>query len=84
MSKWGDFIKKDIIAFYHNDVILVHRVIGVYEDDYGIYYQTKGDNNDEADTWLVKENEVVGQYRMRFRWIGWPTVKLNEWLLGGE
>ena len=32
----------------------------------------------------LKENEVVGQYRMRIRWIGWPTVKLNEWLVGGE
>lgn len=83
-KKDKEFEEKDIIAFYHNDVILVHRVIGIYEDDYGIYYQTKGDNNDEADTWLVKENEVVGQYRMRIRWIGWPTVKLNEWLVGGE
>ena len=83
-KKDKDFEEQDIIAFYHNDVILVHRVISIYEDDFGIYYQTKGDNNDDADTWLVKQDEVVGQYRMRIRWIGWPTVKLNEWLLGGE
>ena len=83
-KKDKSFEEKDIIAFYHNDVILVHRIIGIYEDDYGIYYQTKGDNNDDADTWLVKENEVVGQYKLRIRWIGWPTVKLNEWLMGGD
>lgn len=83
-KKDKNFEEGDIIAFYHNDVILVHRVVNIYEDDYGIYYQTKGDNNDDADAWLVKEDDVVGQYRLRIRWIGWPTVKLNEWLLGGE
>ena len=83
-KKDKEFVENDIIAFYHNDVILVHRIISIYEDDFGIYYQTKGDNNDDADSWLVKEADVVGQYRMRIRWVGWPTVKLNEWLLGGE
>ena len=83
-KKDKEFKENDIIAFYHNDVILVHRIIKIYKDAYGEYYQTKGDNNETADSWLVKEKDVVGQYRMRFRWIGWPTVKLNEWLLGGE
>jgi signal peptidase len=83
-KKDKDFEEDDIIAFYHNDVILVHRVVKVYKDAYGKYYQTKGDNNATADSWLVKEKDVVGQYKMRFRWIGWPTVKLNEWLIGGE
>ena len=83
-KKDKEFKEDDIIAFYHNDVILVHRIVKIYKDAYGEYYQTKGDNNETADSWLVKEKDVVGQYRMRFRWIGWPTVKLNEWLLGGE
>ena len=83
-KKDKEFEEDDIIAFYHNDVILVHRIVKIYKDAYGEYYQTKGDNNETADSWLVKEKDVVGQYRMRFRWIGWPTVKLNEWLLGGE
>lgn len=83
-KKDKEFKENDIIAFYHNDVILVHRIVKIYKDAYGEYYQTKGDNNETADSWLVKEKDVVGQYRMRFRWIGWPTVKLNEWLLGGE
>lgn len=83
-KKGKEFKENDIIAFYHNDVILVHRIVKIYKDAYGEYYQTKGDNNETADSWLVKEKDVVGQYRMRFRWIGWPTVKLNEWLLGGE
>ncbi len=83
-KKDKEFEENDIIAFYHNDVILVHRIVKIYKDAYGEYYQTKGDNNETADSWLVKEKDVVGQYRMRFRWIGWPTVKLNEWLLGGE
>ncbi len=83
-KKDKNFEEDDIIAFYHNDVILVHRIVKVYKDAYGEYYQTKGDNNETPDAWLVKEEDVVGQYRMRFRWIGWPTVKLNEWILGGD
>ena len=75
------FKENDIIAFYHNDVILVHRIVKIYSDAYGEYYQTKGDNNETNDAWLVKDTDVVGQYRMRFRWIGWPTVLLNEWVL---
>ena len=73
--------ENDIIAFYHNDVILVHRIVEVYKDAYGVFYKTKGDNNNDVDSWLVKEEDVVGQYKMRFRWIGWPTVKINEWVL---
>ena len=83
-KKDKEYVENDIIAFYHNDVILVHRIISVYEDDFGTYYQTKGDNNESSDSWLVKEKEIVGTYKLRIRWIGWPTVKLNEWLLGGE
>ena len=85
----GSNLKKgDIISFLtiENDrtIILTHRIEEVFSDGALVSYQTKGDNNETADSWLVKEKDVVGQYRMRFRWIGWPTVKLNEWLLGGE
>ena len=63
-----------------DDVLMASHVF-ISDNSHGSY---KGDNNDTPDSWLVKEADVVGQYKMRIRWIGWPTVKLNEWLLGGE
>ncbi len=69
----------DIIAFRKGSHILVHRI--VYKSENG--YNTKGDFNKEKDNWLVKEDNIVGKYVFKVNYIGWPTVKLNEWLSGG-
>ena len=76
--------KGQIIAFKKEDHILVHRVVKVQKINNKIYYQTKGDYNKSKDNWLVEENEIVGTYKFHFKYIGWPTVKLNEWILGGD
>ena len=41
---------------------------------------TKGDANNTKDAWVVKENEVIGIVKFRIRWLGMPTVSLNELL----
>lgn len=79
-----DIDKGDIIAYKHDDVVLVHRVIEKTTDSYGIYYRTKGDNNKEPDNWLIKEEEIIGTCKLRIKYIGWPTIKLNQWLTGGK
>lgn len=40
---------------------VIHRVVGmVVQYDGVVYYRTKGDNNQFADPWLVRQNEVIG------------------------
>ena len=74
----------NIIAFKKEGVILVHRVVEIQNIKGIRYYHTKGDYNAEKDGWLVEDKDIVGKYKFRFRFIGWPTVKLNEWILGGD
>ncbi len=74
----------NIIAFRKEGVILVHRVVEIQNIKGVRYYHTKGDYNAERDGWLVEDKDIVGKYKFRLRFIGWPTVKLNEWILGGD
>ena len=71
----------DIIVFKKNNVLVAHRVIKIKEDSYKKYFYTKGDANKSADSEFVKEEEVIGVVRRVTKYIGYPTVLLNE-LLG--
>ena len=56
--------KDDIIAFRsENDpnTLITHRVVGSEIKENGIFYQTKGDANEEVDSWMVREKDIVGK-----------------------
>lgn len=54
--------KGDIIAFrYDPNTIVTHRVTGVESGKDGVYYQTKGDANEEVDNWTVSQSDVIGK-----------------------
>ena len=69
---------KDVIAFKEQGVIIVHRIIDINENLDSQKYQTKGDANDTADAWKVRDQDVVGKVVLRIRWLGLPTVALSE------
>ncbi len=74
----------EIVAFRKEGVVLVHRVVDI-KNIHGVrYYITKGDYNKNEDNWLVEDKDLVGKYKFKIKFIGWPTVKLNEWILGGD
>jgi signal peptidase I len=78
----GDIINiNDVIVFNHNGKYIVHRVIDIYYDNNKIVYQTKGDNNDSEDNFLVYDNDIVGIVRMKVKYIGMPSIWLSQ--LGG-
>lgn len=70
----------DIIAFHEQGKIIVHRVISIDEDNKSQKFQTKGDANLTKDGWKVSETAVIGKVKFRIRWLGWPTIKLSEFL----
>ena len=50
----------DIIVFYNDDSLIVHRIIEKVETISGSYiYRTKGDNNNSADNDLVETHQIV-------------------------
>lgn len=71
-------IKDKVIVFRRNNVMIVHRVIKVYPLDGEAVYQTKGDNNESQDNWLVEDKDIIGVVEKRIPLIAWPSVLLGE------
>lgn len=79
-SKEQELKVGDIIVFKKNDILIIHRIYKVYPlDKDEKVYQTKGDNNEVVDNWLITNDEIVGIVKVRVLWIAWPSVLLNEW-----
>lgn len=68
----------DIIVFYRDNRMIVHRIISKIKIGNTYAYQTKGDANESADNWIVKEEDIIGEVQFRVMYIAWPSVLLNE------
>lgn len=74
-------IKKGTILVYNHDKkIIVHRIVKVINNNGNISFITKGDNNNANDSWTVSSNDVIGTTRFKIKYIGMPTVMLNDLL----
>ena len=72
--------ENDIIAYKYKNKIIIHRIVNI-EDN---YCQTKGDNNESLDEWKVSYDDIVGVVCFKIKYLGWPTIKLNQWIMDGE
>lgn len=70
----------DVLVYNHDNKIIVHRVIKKSNNGETISFKTKGDYNNAKDSWTVKQEDVIGIVKFRIRWVGMPTVALNELL----
>lgn len=52
-----DFKKDDILVYQLNEHIVSHRIVDINE--YG--FETKGDNNNSNDSYIVDKNNVIGR-----------------------
>ena len=52
-----DFKKDDILVYKLNEHIVSHRIVNINE--YG--FETKGDNNNSNDSYIVDKNNVIGR-----------------------
>lgn len=68
----------EVIVFKHDGEFISHRIININIKDNDITYQTKGDNNSVEDDFIVKDEDVVGTVKLRLKYIGIPTIWLNE------
>lgn len=73
-----DYNPGDVIAFRHNDVIVVHRIIKKLDYEGRPIFYTKGDANSHIDDVVVEEDMIVGKANFIIPFIGYPTVWLNE------
>ena len=65
----------DVIQFDDGRRQIMHRVIEIRTDNYGeVYYITKGDNNNAADTKPVYAKDVRGIGTFFIPYLGYPSV----------
>ena len=75
--KSDDLIVGTVIAYRHNNKIMVHRINKIINAD-RTYIYTKGDANENVDDWKVTNDDVLGVVKIKLPFIGYPTVWLNE------
>lgn len=52
----------DIIVYYKNDVVICHRVVRIIRSGLGqVFVQTKGDNCDNVDSYVVPLDFIIGK-----------------------
>lgn len=72
----------EVLAFKHDNIIIVHRVVSIKERNGKLVFKTKGDNNNAEDAYDVEQEQVVGVAKISIPFIGQPSVWLSE-TIGG-
>lgn len=70
--------KYDIIIYSIDKQLVAHRVINKKEEKGKLYFKTKGDANISPDLKWVKEDQIVGKYEFHIKYVGYPSVWLND------
>lgn len=73
----------DVLAFQKDNIVVTHRIVKIWKQGNEYYFTTKGDNNNTEDIFQPKESNALGKVRFIFKYIGYPTVLINE-LFGKE
>ncbi len=68
----------DILVFEHSNKIVVHRIVEINKEESKLRFITKGDNNLAEDSWFVTEDMIIGKVLFSVKYIGYPTIWLNE------
>jgi len=68
-----DLKEGDIITFRYEGekYCITHRVFKIIDTEFGTFFKTKGDANEEEDTRLVRENEIIGKVILVIPYLGY-------------
>ena len=50
----------DIVSYHYNGKKIIHRIIDIGEDEEGVYYIMKGDNNQYIDSGKIRFEQISG------------------------
>lgn len=70
--------EEDILVFSSGGRTITHRVVEIIEKGNTLYFRTKGDNNNSIDIDLVSSNDVFGKVKYIVKYVGYPTVIIQE------
>ena len=70
--------KGDIIIFNKDNIQIIHRIVDIKNINGQVRYYTKGDANKEEDDWYLVDSNIKGISKIRIKYIGYPTLIINE------
>lgn len=76
----SNIIVGEVLVFKHDNIVVVHRVVKIIEENGKLKFRTKGDNNNTEDNYDIDESQVVGVAKFRIPFLGLPSVWLTETL----
>lgn len=79
-SQIKDLKEGDIVEYQLNNIFILHRIIDVSQTSQGYKFETKGDNNKDADLLLVDESQIAGLVTFVVPYLGYPSVWFSEWI----
>ncbi len=68
----------EILVFKQKNIVVVHRIVEIDNTNNELRIITKGDNNEENDNWIVTNEDIIGTTSFKIKYIGLPTIWLNE------
>ena len=68
----------DVLVFKKDDLKIIHRVVEIQKVNGSIRYYTKGDYNDYVDVDYRTASDLLGVYKFRIKYIGYPTLFVND------
>ncbi len=75
-----DTLVGEILIYQKSGKIIAHRVVKKVEYEEQVFFYTKGDANNNEDSYLIEEEDIIGKVVYVCKYIGWPTVWFNEFL----
>lgn len=78
VDNYDDIKIGTVLAYKKEGVLITHRVVGINKKNGSYVFKTKGDNNLEVDNYDILQDEVVGIVIYNVKYIGYPTIWLNE------
>lgn len=80
VTKQNTLKEGDVLVFRKENKVVMHRIIEMTYNNGTYKYRTKGDNNKDPDNWVVDSKEVIGKIIFNVKYIGYPTVVINNLL----
>ena len=73
-----DIIENDIIQYWKDGAMFLHRVIVIRRGDEGLLYVTKGDANRVTDIDPVFQGQIKGKLIFTLPYIGWISIYTKQ------
>lgn len=64
----------EVIVYKKNNHILIHRIVEKTKWNGTYFYNTKGDQVKDIDSYQVEESEIIGRVHLKIGYLGYPTI----------